>query len=225
MAKLKLASGHTLNGVLDDISSEFTGDRRNFNLKSDGSNITGIATGNGVILINDIFQGPGASLNYTMNENAGITSIRFTGTATSIGNDVNTSNLPLGGVIVSVGSTEGWGYQPLVAAGGTATVSGVGTISAITLSNAGSGYRSQIGQLVNVGIQTQSDADTTRITGIGTAFIGTGGALTGVAITNPTVIYRPRDISNVGYNSVTGISTITTGRDHGLTVGDEIALS
>jgi len=213
------------NVVLDDISTEFTGSRRNFNLKSDGSNITGIATANGVILINDVFQGPGALLDYTMNENAGITSIRFTGTATSIGSDVNTSNLPIGGVIVSVGSTEGWGYQPLVAAGGTATVSTAGTISAVTLSNAGSGYRSGIGQLVNVGIQTQSDADTTRITGIGTAFIGTDGALTGIAVTNTKVIYRPRDISNVGYNSVTGISTITTGRDHGLSVGDEIALS
>ena len=89
--------------------------------------------------------------------NLGVTSIRFTGTATSIGNDVNTSNLPVGGVIVSVGSTEGFGYQPLVAAGGTATVSTAGTIRAITLSNAGSGYRYGIGQVVNVGIQTQGN--------------------------------------------------------------------
>ena len=160
-----------------------------------------------------------------MNENAGITSIRFTGTATSIGNDVNTSNLPIGGVIVSVGSTEGFGYQPLVAAGGTATVSTAGTITAVTLSNAGSGYRSGIGQVVNVGIQTQSNADTTKITNIGKATIGSAGALTGIAITSTAVIYRPRDISNVGYNSVTGISTITTARTHGLVIGDEIALS
>ena len=212
------------NVVLDDISTQFTGDRREFDLKSDGSDVTGIATFNGVILINDIFQGPGAANDYSMNQNAGITSIRFTGTATSIGNDVNTSNLPVGGIIVSVGSTEGFGYQPLVAAGGTATVSTAGTVSAVTLSNAGQGYRSGIGQVVNVGIQTQATKGT-NITGIGTAIIGSSGALTGIAVTNTAVIYRPRDISNVGYNSVTGISTITTGRNHGLNVGDEVALS
>ena len=212
------------NVVLDDISTQFTGDRRNFNLYSNGNNVTGIATNNGVILINDVFQGPGANLNYTMNENLGVTSIRFTGTATSIGNDVNTSNLPVGGVIVSVGSTEGFGYQPLVAAGGTATVSTAGTIRAITLSNAGSGYRYGIGQVVSVGIQTQATRGT-NITGFGTAIIGTGGALTGVAITNVDVIYKPRDISNIGYNSITGISTVTTAFDHGLTQGEEIKLS
>ena len=212
------------NKVLDSVASQFTGDRRFFNLESDGSNITGIATENAVIMVNDVFQGPGASNDYTLTQTAGITSIRFTGTATSISSDVNTSNLPVGGVILSVGSTEGFGYQPLVAAGGTATVSGVGTISAVTLGYTGSGYRSGIGQVVNVGIQTQATVGT-NITGIGTALIGASGALTGIAVTNTAVIYRPRDISNVGYNSVTGISTITTGRNHGLTVGDEIALS
>ena len=212
------------NVVLDDISTQFTGDRREFDLKSDGSDITGIATFNGVILINDIFQGPGAANNYTMSQTAGITSIRFTGTATSIGNDVNTSNLPVGGVIVSVGSTEGFGYQPLVAAGGTATVSTAGTISAVTLSNSGQGYRSGIGQLVNVGIQTQATRGT-NIVSIGTAFIGSSGALTGVAVTSTFVSYKPKDISHVGYNSETGISTVTTAFNHNLSVGEEIALS
>ena len=212
------------NKVLDDISTQFTGDRRYFSLESDYSNITGIATENAVILINDIFQGPASDLNYTLEENAGITSIRFTGTATSIANDVNTSNLPIGGVILSVGSTEGTGYQPLVAAGGTAVVSTAGTISAITLSNTGSGYRSGVGQVVNVGIQTQAWKKT-NITNFGTATIGSVGALTGIAVTNTKVIYKPRDIQNVGYSRSTGISTITTALNHDLTVGDEIALS
>ena len=47
--------------------------------------------------------------------------------------DANSSNLPVGGVIVSVGSSAGFGYQPLVSAGGTATVSTAGTISAVTI--------------------------------------------------------------------------------------------
>ena len=42
---------------------------------ADGSNITGIATENAVILVNDVFQGP--ILNYNLNENLGITSIQF----------------------------------------------------------------------------------------------------------------------------------------------------
>ena len=41
--------------------------------------------------------------------------------------------------------------------------------------------------------------------------------MTGVAVTNVDVIYKPRDISNIGYNSITGISTVTTAFDHGLT--------
>ncbi len=210
------------NKVFDDISSQFTGDRRNFNLESSDANVTGIATENAIVLVNDVFQGP--VTNYDLTENAGITSIRFTGTATSITSDVNTSNLPIGGVILSVGSTEGFGYQPLVAAGGTAVVSTAGTFSAITLSNTGQGYRSGIGQVVNVGIQTQA-WNRTNITNIGTATIGSAGALTGVAVTSTFVSYKPRDITNVGYSRSTGISTITTYNDHGLSVGDEIALS
>ena len=213
------------NKVLDDISNQFTGDNRFFDLKSDGSDITGIATENAVILINDVFQGPGSNSNYTLNQTAGITSIRFTGTATSIASDVNTSNLPIGGVIQSVGSTEGFGYQPLVAAGGTAVVSTAGTIQSIGLGFTGSGYRTGVGQIVNVGIQTQSRRDGTNITNIGKGIIGSTGALTGVAVTNTRVFYKPKDVTNLEYDNVTGISTITTVFDHGLDLGQEVQLS
>ena len=64
--------------------------------------------------------------------------------------------LPIGGVILSVGSTEGHGYQPLVAAGGTAVVSTAGTIQSVSIGYSGSGYRSGIGQTVNVGVGTTS---------------------------------------------------------------------
>ena len=60
------------NYVFDTISEQFNGEERNFDLKSNGSDVTGIATDNAVILINDIFQGPGLSRDYTLNENAGI---------------------------------------------------------------------------------------------------------------------------------------------------------
>jgi len=207
------------NLVFDDISAEFNGINKDFDLESDGNNITGIATENAVILINDVFQGP--ILNYNLNENLGITSIQFTGAASST-TDANVTSLPLGGVILSVGSTEGFGYQPLVAAGGTAVVSAGGTILSIGLGNTGSGYRSGV-QTVGVSVQ-QRNVETTSITSIGTASIASG-HITGVAVTNWNAFYKPRDVRQASYTHTTGITTITTATPHGLSLGDEVKLS
>ena len=168
------------NYVFDDISHEFNGVKANFDLKASGSNVTGIATENAVLLVNDVFQGP--VKNYNLFELAGVTTCGFTGTASSVSSDINLSTLPIGGVIVSVGSTEGHGYQPLVAAGGTAVVSTAGTIASISIGYSGSGYRSGIGQTVNVGVGTTS-LTTPNTEWVGTASIGSNGTLTGVAIT------------------------------------------
>jgi len=212
------------NYIFDDISDQFTGSRRDFTLKESGSNIVGIKTENAIILINEIFQDPGVSNDYSLEEISGITTVSFTGTATSAPHDANSTNLPLGGVIVSVSSTEGFGYQPLVSAGGTAEVSTAGTITSISIGYSGSGYRSGIGQTVNVSIQQES-LDGTDIVAIGTATIGATGSLTGVAVTNSQVFYSPKTITNVGYNSITGMSTVTTSTAHGLSVGNEVLLS
>ena len=209
------------NYVFDSISDQFNGINRTFRLKSDGSNVSGIQT-DSVILVNDIYQASGSSYEYTISESSGISSISFTGTATSISSDPNSSNLPLGGIIVSVGSSEGLGYQPLVAAGGTAIVGASGTVSSISIGNTGSGYRSGI-QTVNVSIQ-QEDLTGTNIVAIGTATID-GGYITGTAVTNPHVFYKPRTIANVGYNSMTGVTTVTTATNHGLSLGNEVSLS
>ena len=194
------------NYVFDTISEQFNGEERNFDLKSNGSDVTGIATDNAVILINDIFQGPGLSRDYTLNENAGITSIRFTGTATSISSDANTSNLPLGGVIVSVGSTEGLGYQPLVAAGGTAVVSSAGTITSISIGNSGSGYRVGVQTVVNVAVASSS-LTTPAIEFIGTAAIS-GGNIVSVAITNPGSGYNQTNPPSVVFDDPLSYSDI-----------------
>ena len=183
---------YSYNYIFDDISSGFDGTTNTFTLKSNGSNIAGFSTSNAIVLINDIFQGParvGAIQivgDYDLSENTGITSITFTGTATSSSYDINTSNIPLGGVIVSVGSTSGLGYQPLVSAGGTATVSIAGTISSISIGNSGSGYRSGL-QTVNVGVATSSTG-IPNITYVGVATV-VNGHITGVAITNPGAGY------------------------------------
>ena len=62
-------------------------------------------------------------------------------------------------MIVSVGSQEGLGYQPLVAAGGTAVVSAAGTITSVSIGNSGSGYRSGIQTNVSVGVQFQTSLE------------------------------------------------------------------
>ena len=119
---------------------------------------------------------------YSLNEGSGISSITFAGTATSIAYDPNNANIPVGGLIVSVGSTSGLGYQPLVSAGGTAVVSTAGTITSIAIGRTGSGYR-QGSQTVNVGVYTSSTGRT-GIEFIGTAAVSNG-HIVSVAITNP----------------------------------------
>jgi len=187
------------NYIFDDISFGFEGDTRTFTLKSNGSDVTGISTENAIILINDVFQGPGISYDYNLTETAGITSVTFTGTATSISSDPNTTNLPLGGVIISVGSTEGFGYQPLVSAGGTAIVSMAGTISAISIGNSGSGYRSGIQTSIRVAVQTSSTG-IPNLEFIGTAAVSNGNIVS-VAITNPGTGYTTSNPPIVVFDS------------------------
>jgi hypothetical protein len=177
---------YSKNYIFNDISSEFNGIDKEFTLKSNGSDVSGIENKNAVILINDIFQGPGLTYDYNLLESTGITTIRFTGTATSVSYDINNASIPRGGIIVSVGSTEGFGYQPLVSAGGTAIVSVAGTISTISIGNSGSGYREGV-QVVNVGVGTSSTG-TPNIEFIGTAVVS-GGHIVSVAITNPGTGY------------------------------------
>jgi hypothetical protein len=174
------------NYVFNDISSEFNGIAKKFTLKSNGIDVDDIANKNAVILINDIFQGPGISYDYNLTESVGITTITFTGAAASIAYDINNASIPRGGIIVSVGSTEGFGYQPLVSAGGTANVSIAGTISAISIGNSGSGYRSGV-QIVKVGVALSSTG-IPSIEFIGTASVSNGNIVS-IAITNPGTGY------------------------------------
>ena len=210
------------NYIFDDVSDEFNSVNKNFTLKSNGSNVTGLKDENAIILINDVFQTPGATNDYVIDEpgNVGVTTLSFVGTAVTVTNDVGISSFPKGGLIVSVGSTEGLGYQPLVAAGGTAVVSIAGTISSISIGNTGSGYRSGV-QTVSVGVATNSGA---KLIKIGTAAVSDG-HVTGVAVTNPHVFYKQKTINNVVYDNTTGITTVTTREKHGLVRGDTAKLS
>lgn len=204
------------NYIFDDISNEFDGKTKTFKLKYNQNDVDTVEDRNAIVLNNGIFQAP--KLEYNITENAGISSIVFTGAGTSVSYDVNTASIPRGGVIISVGSTQGFGYQPLVSAGGTALVSVAGTIQSISIGNSGSGYRSGL-QTVRVGVQTES-VDVPSIQFIGTATV-TDGRVVSVAITNPGIgytnyptIYTSFTNSNISigstiipFNVTSGVST------------------
>lgn len=172
------------NYLFDDVSNLFDAKQKTFELKQSSSSLTGFHEDNSIILVNNILQVP--TKDFVLSEISSKTNLTFTGTATSISYDPNNANIPRGGIIVSVGSTAGLGYQPLVSAGGTAIVSVAGTIQSVSIGNSGSGYRKNL-QLVRVGVQT-SDTIGTNIQFIGTATVSNG-TIIGVAITNPGVGY------------------------------------
>ena len=184
---------YTTNYVLDDLSQQFDGTSTQQTLTVDSTNVTGIATNNGIVMINGVLQGAGSLENYDLIESAGITSIRWTGAASSVTYDPNTATVPVGGLIVSVGSTEGEGYQPLVAAGATIRFASSGIVTSVSIGNTGSGYRVVPGPVTGigtrVGIATEvkvgvalSNTGTPSIQYIGTAAV-VNGSIVSIAVT------------------------------------------
>jgi len=226
------------NAIFDDITDQFDGKRNKFSLKSNGIPVTGIVSSSsvsaGILLINNIFQKPkypatGIAQTYTYEviQNSGISSVVFSGnpvglTTTGITGpmkfDVNSSGLPRGGIIVSVGSTQGYGFQPLVSAGGSAIVSIAGTIQSVSIGNSGSGYRPGIQTSIVVSVATSSG----RLP-IGTASAANGNIVSiaithvgsGYTTTNPPsiIIDAPLNYENIPlvYNSSnSGVGTEAT---------------
>jgi hypothetical protein len=216
--RVYLRNDYTTNKIYDNISKEFTGIGATYTVTVGGANTTGIETGSGLVLINDIFQTPStqnnAGNNYEYAESVGITSIIFTGITTVPGADlfisdydVNQNQLPRGGVIVSLGSTPGLGYAPLVGASVTAVVGAGGSIVSVGLGTTdyhGSGYNG----IVSIGIsvfEENHDGDTASIT----AIVGAGGTLAfavgagGTGYTNPQIFVSEPSYENL---QVTGVS-------------------
>jgi hypothetical protein len=197
------------NYIFDEIANDFNGLQKSFELKSSGASVTGISTDNTILLINNIFQSPvapGISGNYDLDENAGITSVTFTGVEISTDYDINAGSLPRGGIILSIGSVQGFGYQPLVSAGATAVVSSAGTIQSISIGNSGSGYRSGVQTVINVGVKTEN-LETSKIEFIGTAAIDNGRVVS-VAITNPGFGYTTSNPPIVVFDSPLSYSNL-----------------
>ena len=232
-----LRKNYSSNLVYDDVSDQFTGLRQTFTLTTQGINTTGIGEsgGNGIVFINNIFQTPSTlnnpANNYSITESTGISSITFSGISSSNGNlfisnsDVNQNDLPRGGIIVSLGSTSGLGYAPLVGASVTAIVSG-GSIVSIGIGTSGtfgSGYRNPVS--VAVTSSTGNGAIVQAVAGAGgtVIFSVTNG---GTGYTSPQI-----NVSSPSYENlpVIGVSRLgignTTTTGVGLLLNVEVGAS
>ena len=217
-----LRNDYETNVVYDDISNQFNGIGRTFTLTIDGNNTVGLGStgGNGILFINNVFQTPttdnNPNNNFKIIENsiAGITSVVFSGiqdpqTKNIITSkyDVNQNQTPRGGIIISLGSSAGLGYEPLVGASVTAVVGAGGSIVSIgigTMGNYGSGYNG----LVSIGVSAYENGHTGTAATI-TASVGAGGTLSfrvvggGTGYINPKVFVSEPSYENL---EVVGIS-------------------
>ena len=236
-----LKSDYTSNKVYDDISSEFNGIGRTFSLKVGGANTTGLSTdgSSGIVLINGIFQQPttpnNPKGNFEITENAGISTITFSGITVPNSDpleyiisdvDVNQNETPRGGIIVSLGSTPGLGFAPLVGASVTATVA-AGSITGITTDLPGGSFGSGYNGLTSIGVTVFEDGHSGTAATI-TATVGAGGTLSftidggGTGYTNPSVYVSSPSYENL---SVVGVSRLGVGTTTTTGIGLSISLS
>lgn len=235
-----LRNNYESNVIYDNISDKFTGLDQQYTITVQGINTVGLGTsgGNGIVFLNGIFQTP-TTLNNSDNNfkiiedtNVGITSIVFTGITDENGqtvisdSDVNQNQLPRGGLIVSLGSTPGLGYAPLVGASVTAILNGSGTIIGFsTNSEFGSGYRNP----VSIAVTETGHVGTAASL---TATVGAGGTLSiniisgGTGYTNPSIRISPPSYQNL---PVVGVSRLgignTTSTGRGLLLNVEVGAS
>ena len=224
---------YTTNMLFDDISDNFTGLTTNYTLKVGGANTSaGIEVGNGVVFINGVYQKPftanSSGNNYAIlaDTTAGISSIRFTGITSENGqfivspDDINQNQIPRGGLIVSLGSTEGLGYAPLVGAKVRPEKNASGQLTGIVGIGTSSGF--------NLGIQTAVYDNQSGIITVTTNDVHgfaldrpTSVKLKGLEFVCPkTVVGTP---TNATYNPATGVLVLTI-PNHGLVVGDAVIL-
>ena len=202
---------YTYNAIFDDISEEFNGITTSFRLKSDRADVTEIALDNAIVLIRDIYQGPrradGTVLidgDYELVEGSGITTAIFQSVDLGVKYDNNTNVIPRGGMIVSVGSTQSRGYQPLVSAGATATINGFGAISAISIGNTGAGYRELVQKEIVVSAYNPVTGTSSTI-GVATAF---DGHIVGYRIDSPGTAYTTSNPPTITIDSPAGYANI-----------------
>ena len=165
------------NLIMDDISEEFDGTKDQFDLKSNGQQVTGISTSFGAVLIDNIFQKPfygdvGSILESDYRIVGTGETIDFTGT--------RKEDLPKGGIINEFTVGVGSNYQVPRQAIGIAVVNGSGVITSVSIGGTSAGGAGYLFPPV------VSIADTLG-NGVGaavTATVGSAGTISGFTINN-----------------------------------------
>ena len=221
--RIYLRNNYEDNVIFDDISDQFTGIKSDFTLKVGGANTVGLGTNaelspSGVLFVNGIFQSPSTQFNPNKNFRilesgsgaTGVTTIIFTGITSTdnsqfISNNINTNELPRGGVPISIGNTiNGDGYAPLVGANVKALTNASGQITSIV----GTAYSS-----ANLGIQTAKYDNVTGIMTVRTTnehpFVGSNDfVLLRDFNFTPSITLRSNgyEVVSVGATNVFGVS-------------------
>jgi hypothetical protein len=240
-----LRNNYTSNQLYDDISNQFTGIGKTFTLTVGGANTVGLGTsgGNGILFINGVFQTPttinNPENNFSIIENtiSGISSVIFSGIRDpdnlqiiTSEFDVNQNQTPRGGIIISLGSSTGLGYAPLVGAAVTAVVGAGGSIVSVglgTTDNLGSGYNG----IVSIGVSVYQSGHIGDVASI-TASVEDGGELSftvgagGTGYTDPKIFVSEPTYENL---EVVGVSRlglgVTTDTGIGLLLNVEVGAS
>ena len=214
--RIFLKSNYDDNKIYDNISRQFTGIGATYTLTVGGANTTGIETGSGLVFINNIFQTPttknNVGGNYEFEEEGSTTNIVFSGNRDSSDDliiseiETNPNLLPRGGMIVSLGSTQGLGVAPLVGAAVTAVVSGgviQNSVGLGTTDQLGSGYYGT----VSIGV-----TDSTGSGAVISATVGAGGTLS-FTVTNGGTGYSANPTIEIPSPSYENLSIIGSYRE------------
>jgi hypothetical protein len=210
------SSPNDKNLILDDISADFTGiAATQFNLKSNGNGVVGLYTNtnsstdinnNPIILINNVFQRP--EVDYSI-DTPGNNTIKFL------------TGVPNAGKIVNVAITTGFGYQPLIGAAATASVSSAGTITSITIKGGGSAYRTP--PSISIASDVGSGATITATVGVGGSLSSLSIVSGGIGYTSSSPVYvnidSPLGYSNLGVAYTGGSSGVGTNAKVSVQVG------
>jgi len=214
-----LRSNYTTNMVFDDVSDNFTGIGRTYTLTVGGGNTSiGVGIGNGVLFINGVFQTPrtvnntGNNYEFENDTTAGISSVVFTGISSVNGDyiksdfDINQNQLPRGGLIVSLGSTPGLGYAPLIGAEVKPKINAEGSLTSLVGIGTSIGALAKVPANSRIGIQT---AVYDHIAGIITV---TTTGVHGFSLETPSMV-KLRDLEFTCAAPHTGVTT-TFFQDH-----------
>lgn len=219
------------NILLDGLSEEFTGITSEFILREKGLPVSGISTSNLFVLVKNILQTP---FDEESNPEGAFTLGQAPGGETTIVfkqedevsnfDDINSTNLPVGGIIVSTGSTFGSGYQSLKTAGATVTIDDTGSISNITIGSTGSGYRLVDGKEIFVSTSSTAVSGTSTLEVVDERSLFDKLPYSSRALCSTGIGTVYNDVEIITYNPIASTITLSESLDEDIPAGSRISV-